>query len=383
MPWFTLLILFTIAVGYTYYTSILSIVWASSLLFLIFLGLSYYQTKTKIDKKIQGIITPLMPIMMLSMLFFVQTFEAPLNLALQGKLDTASFINNVVQYIRYFVGEGQQTAAQALLKGTITINPIYTLIDELKPVLWALVILSLLLIAFIERPNSKERYPKAIWIFALTALFISLSEISYLFILQKSPFRFLMFFGPIAMFYLFTKFYSRFKTKKLGKIMIIIPIVITLFLCTVAISNLTSDWQYGSVSEKPFGYDTVQPIGNYLVQYSTNTSPLQIMGDAYYMANLYYVASSNNKLDVFSCSPLDNYAILLHDNLANEDIQPFIQAMHSMKTNGLILFNDNRPLWGSCLGYATTIPTTEPFNNNSEFNLVYNNGLSIYYTLQT
>jgi len=227
------------------------------------------------------------------------------------------------------------------------------------------------------------------WVFSIIVTFASLSELTYLFILPKSPFRFLTLYGQICLLFILGRLIGHAsKLPKLGpfhvrRVMIVACLITLLLIVGVGFGTWQRAWEFGVAGERPNAYYEAEPLSRFLCRYSSADSPVTLSGDAHYTAIVFLTIYVCGKVDSVGTEPLDSDAILLYKSLLNDRLDPFLRRMQIRGIANLMLFTTTKPLWGSALGYTVTLQNIDVLSQSSRVSLMYADGYSRLYWLQS
>lgn len=369
------LFLFTLVTGFTYYTSILAIS-LGTLFITIMLCVIALLTKKPVLSRAG------FSIGILATFLFVKTFQTPLSLALHGKANLAVLISNIIQYVNFLL-RYEQNEAYYLWTPFIEVGFPYTILELMKKILWLITIIAVMttLIAYKNKIFVASPSSRVIEFFSMLVVFFSLSELSYLFILPKSPLRFFVLYGQICLLYILMNVIKQHNGFKLKKLKYIASLIILLLILAVSFGLHMERYQGIITSMKPFAYHEVQPLSEFLCEYSSSEHPIILAGDANYVSNMFFITSLYGKINNVVPEPLDSDAITLYNSLLTGKIENFIASMHKKGISYLMIIKTERPLWGSVLGYAVTLRNIELLSNTSDVDLLYNNGHSQFFKL--
>lgn len=363
------LILLTIVTGFTYYTSILAILFLSLSLMVIF-GLYRFLKKPVLKKSYA------LPLLILSIMAgYIFTFNAYLgdiSNYLGGNSLFSLFNSNVVNYVLQLFGMGSPSPLSGLVQMDLT-----TIILRN----WTLRVLNVFIVIAIVtslikfRPSQKNssNSRKLIWIYTLIVVILAISELPYLLLPNPvAPIRFLLLFGFLVL--VSTLFIIMQKIRKSQLRLSLLLSFIALVILSMFGSLLYAvNYGYGAPA-KPFGYYEVKPLAEFLCSNATNDSPIIITGDAGYTSTIFFYASLQNKTDTVIANPLNENTLILYSSLESGDMTPFFVKMNELGTDYLLIVNNTLPLYGDEWGYAVQIIDTSPLY--AQMKLEYNDGKS-------
>ncbi|MFB0544977.1 MAG: hypothetical protein ACETVN_04630, partial [Asgard group archaeon] len=131
-------------------------------------------------------------------------------------------------------------------------------------------------------------------------------------------------------------------------------------------------WYYGIA--KPFGFNEVKPISEFVSTYSSSDSPIILTGDVYYTACIFFKASLHGNNGV-SPEPLDKDAIALYYSLRTGETGDFLTRLRERDIEYLLIVDNGKPISGSAWGYQITPPKSLTIEEQF-FNVVFNDGRS-------
>jgi hypothetical protein len=372
--WLAVLMLLTLAIGYTYYFSLLGIFIATGLTFLL-VGTLALTSKRPVFRP------PVLPVALLSFSLLIYGPFINTVSSMVGAFTLPSFVNNVLLYLKILL---RIEAPQDILlqRGLIELDPLTTVTGY-----WflnAVKVLSVLAVIYglvAYRPHNGHQ-PRLIWLFCLTVLFLSFAELGYLFVTVAAPLRFISIYGSIILLFIVGQFAPGLKAdlpanRWRGKLRFTTRASVTYILLVILIlasyGSLRSDWYYGVA--KPHAYDTVQSLGDFLLSHSTANSPALLGGDAIYAGNLFFITSTRSAYARLIPEPLETDTFVLYTALRTGDNRDLVARMNERHLFLLLMVNDARPVWGDEWGYGFLLPNSVGLN----MTLLYNDGTAKLY----
>jgi hypothetical protein len=368
--WLAVLLVFTLAIGYTYYSSLLGIFVSTALTILAVgtLGLVLKRTTLRV---------PAFPVALLSFsLLIYGPFTSILSSTRGG---FASFFYNLKVLARI------ETPPEILLQrglvqqDSLTTITGYYALNALK-VLSGLVILYGL-VAY--RPR-RGHEPKLLWLFCLSVLFLSFAELSYLLVAAAAPIRFISMFGLIVLLFSVRQSGLTRKADSAGNrwpgrlqqpIRTYFAGVLLVILILASYGSMRTEWYYGVA--KPQAYDKVEPLADFLLSHSTANTPAMLAGDADYAANLFYMACIHAANDRLVPEPLGTDTLALYTALHTGENGNLVARLHERGLFLLLTVEDARPVWGDEWGYGFLIPNSPRLN----MTLIYDDGRARLYVV--
>ena len=378
VPWFIFSCLFTVAIGFTYYSSTLAIV-------LVSLVTAVVPNVINLLKK-----RPLsylgIGIFSLSCLLFAQNFFSSIGTTLVN-LNFDAFLNNFWQYVTLRQTMSGNSQLTLLYSGLVQIDP---LTNTLKIFYSFITILSMLAILFaVIRYKPKIvslQTSSLIWLFSIISLIAGISEFAYLSVAPSFPTRFFALFGLIIPLYFLS---GKVTTLKLPKNHLkkngfkLLAILLVSFLTLGSLYSLRSSWYYGIAGEKPYAYSDVLPASNFVCTYSSINlqQPMRVglVADANFAANIFFIASLHNQTNNIVSEPIEQSAIPLYQWLINGSTSDFFVTMNNRGMHYLFVAQEVRPLWGDTWGYSIPSGNTDRLETRAGTNLIYDNGYSQLY----
>lgn len=374
--WLMMLLLLTLAIGYTYYTTTLAIIAITSLAIAVLI-VAYVRASIRKLFLYAGISITIPAI-------FICIYN-PFVTALASAKSLTSLIDNFIQYIQYVLRiEAQQSEAWQLYVGFIEADFLSVLGKRIVSVIGYVSIIALVVSLFVYKPRDKPaRSHMTMWFFSVIILLSSLSEITYLIVIPTAPLRLLTMYGPIAMLFLGGDFISRsnkfWRSRHTHRE--IIAFLIILIIALGCWGSLRWAWYYGMYSAKPLAYDEVYPLSVFLCIHSSGETPITIAGDAYYMANVFFIVSLYNKVNNVAPEPLERDAITLYESLLTGRMENISIKMRWRGIDYLLLVKTTRPLYGDGWGYTVTLPNDYILYTNT--NLIYSNRYSRLFRIRS
>lgn len=368
------LVILTVAIAYTYYFSTLAIFLCTMLTTMAI----WVLTTTK---RIRFPSMPTLFLIFLSLVFMVYGPLMSLATSLRGVLDPTYIIRNFVLYLRNLArleGQSEQYLTQAGIveKDLLTRVTGSWFFNAIK--LASAIALVCALVAYWPRKSSA---PRLIWLYAVSAIFVSLSEVAYLFVTPTAPIRFLSIFGLIAMIFVVKDFAEKGnnlppvpRPPRLHRRQILAGCVL-IVLALGCIGSLSNDWNYEV--GKPFAYDQSKPLSTFLLSSASNDTPMNLTGDAIHMVDLFYITYVHEASSRIQPEPLGLDSLTLYEASISGNKEQFVENMKTRNIQLLVMFQDGRPVWGDEWGYGFTVRTV----NSLDLPMVYNDGYSQLYLI--
>lgn len=370
--WTIMSLLFTLVIGYTYYTSLLAII-VVTLLMLIMLNIVALLGR-KPSPSYLGITCTVLASFLLIHTSLLDTIT--------GRIKLESFANNVFEYVKMRLSIEAKGEAWQLYAGLVEVDFLTRTLTWFTFAITIASIISVVAAIFMYKPRIKYAFSfKNIWLFSLITLLSSLAEFFYLFIIPTAPIRFLSIYGPITLLFTIIRFIHKPNlgcARRVRARTTIITMILIMAISLSCIGSLKYSWYYGEASAKPLAYYEIQPVSEFLLAHSSSARPIIVTGDAYYTANLFFITSLCNKVNYVIPEPLGKDAITLYHSILTGCIEDFFVSIRSRGILYLLMVRTTRPLWGDGWGYAVSLPNFDVIA--SQANLMYEDGYSqIYY----
>jgi hypothetical protein len=376
LSWLTVLLLFTLAVGYTYYFSLLGIFTLTSLTFLLVGAVALFSKRIVFRP-------PILPVVLTSFSLLIYGPFMNTMSRMAGAFALPTFFDNIVLYFKVlFRIEAPQDIL--LQRGFVQLDPLtmvtgYFLLNVVKVLSVIAVIYGLL--AYRPRMGRK---PKLIWLFCLAVLFLSFAESGYLFVTVAAPLRFISMYGSIVLLSFVMKLAPKMKGNSRAshsamrfryglRASAVCLLLVVLILSSYG--SIRTDWYYGTA--KPYANEKVQPLATFLLSHSTDSAPALLTGDADYAANIFYIASTHSAYSRLMAEPLETDTLVLYGALLTGASANLTDRMRDRGLFLLLTVNDARPVWGDEWGYGFLLPGSHPLN----MTLIYNDGTTRLYTV--
>lgn len=356
--WLAVLLVFTLAVGETYYTMTLAIA-VLGVLMAVVLGTVAFLSNTRWGHK--GL-----AVAILAMVLFGGNAYAS---SLMSGLSFSALLSNLIERTLILVGA---QAPPSLFRNTdlLRVDFFTTLTGS-----WIVTMIKLISMATVAYVLLRYRPKKSalgstgfatIWLFALAIILSNFSEFAYLFFGPVSPIRTLVNYAPITMFFFFGVYLGRNKhgtadgTKAPGNLFAlqkrVVLAVILIAVLLGAMGSLRFAWYYGV--GKPYAYQEVDAVSHYLLSHSSPENPVVITGDTYYTANIFFIGALHGDLDRVVAEPLLKDATTLYWSLHSGNMAPFRDSMRERGIACLLLVQGRTAVWGDGWGPAVTLPST-------------------------
>ena len=227
------------------------------------------------------------------------------------------------------------------------------------------------------RPRKLERSPKdVVWLFCVFILFLSVGELGYLTVGPYSPFRLLVWFGPIVILSIILGAISKRNNDrkvKFAKLKIAIALLVISIFCISIWGGIQIATTYGVSGAKPFAYDNVFSLSYFLCTHTTNERPLVLTGDEGYVANVFFISSLFNKTRSVVAEPLLSDSVTLNDAIESGNANAFISAMKSRQISYLLIVDNGKPIYGDVWGYIINNPKADKISQ-LHFDRIYDDG---------
>ena len=370
--WFVISVLLIIVISLTYYVSSLAVFTASFLLVassFLFPILRKRGTALTIISTVALIYGPF----------------AFLVTRVSGELTLEAFVNNVILFwattLRIDIGP----QINAISNSAVNVSIYDRITSDWFGYLLRLLSIIATVWAFLKyRRNLRaggNRTAGVLWLFSSIIIFLSISELGYLFVAPVEPTRFISMYGLILLLVFLgiiirneskLRFGSTLKQVSLRKILAVLLILI---LALNAHGVLRFTWYRDNA--KPYAYQTVYPATKLLLSHSASAEPIGVTGDADYLANVFFITATNNGLGSVGAEPLEEHTATLYSSALGQDMSPFLSAMHQKDVSLLLFVTDGRPIWGDEWGYRFSIDNLD----SQRLTLIYNDGLVQVFSL--
>ena len=373
--WLAVLSVLTLAIGYTYYFSLLGI-FVSTLLTILLMGILALASKRPLFRP------PILPITLLSFSLLIYGPFINTVTSMAGAFSIPTFVSNVLLYLKILL-RIEAPPDILLQRGLVQLDLLtrvtgYWLLNAVK----VLSILAVIYGLIAYRPRRGQQ-PRLIWIFCLTVLFLSFAELGYLFVTVAAPIRFISIYGSIIFLFSVGQFARIWKadssargTEKLPvTARVSVACVLLVILILASFGSFRSDWYYGTA--KPHAYDTVQPVAIFLLSHSTFDRPALLAGDADYAVNLFYIASVHSADARLVPEPLETDTLALYAALVTGENGNLVVKLRERGLFLLLMVDDARPVWGDEWGYGFLVRNSGPLN----MTLIYNDGIAKLYVV--
>jgi len=290
----------------------------------------------------------------------------------------SDFFSNIVQYFGTMFGRlgiklpWVNTAPTQWAVQLVSFDPIIIFWQRFSFFIQYSSIIAIIVCLISYRPRKYFRSPKStVWLFSVFLLFASLGELSYFTTGPAGAERLLLMYGPIVTLSLIIMFPLKgLKSRQIRQICMFLVIVL---LCFGIWGEVQFAWVYGRSSGRPFAYNNVYSVSDFLCNNSASNKPFILGGDAYYTAQVFFITSLNNKTVSVIPEPLGADAITLHMAMESGNLQDFLSAMYLRQINYLLIVDDGRPLWGDGWGYMIDEPNTDALTK-LQFSPIYDDG---------
>ena len=243
--WMAVLMLLTLATGYTYYFSLLGIFISTALMFL-FVGTLALFSKHHVFRP------SVLPVTLLSVALLIYGPFMNTVTSMAGALTLTSFVGNVLLYFKVLLRF--EAPQEILLQRGLVQTDLLTTVTGYW-LLHAVQILSVFaviygLIAYRPRKGQKTQL---IWLFCLAILFLSFAELPYLFVTVAAPIRFISIYGSIAFLFLVGKlaptrttdsFVNHWKKAHFAARTSAVCLLLVI-LISASFGSFRNDWYYG------------------------------------------------------------------------------------------------------------------------------------------
>jgi hypothetical protein len=349
------LLLFSIVIGYTYYFSTVDII---GLMLLVAIGIFF--TRNIFPRKHSWLE---FSILILLVFLFLGTETVSVT---SQFTNPSAFFSNVVQYFgmlfdRFGIHISGVTPTLwnvDLISYNSFISFWYRFATYIRYTSIISVVACLLVYT---RKNQLGNSKTILWLFSLFLVFATSGEIAYLTSGPQGPERLLLLYGPIVTISLIILIPTKRQALKWLKRLLIITMAVS--LCFGIWGAFQYTWSYTQESGRPFTYNNVYPVSQFILSASNSSTPFILTGDAYYTANLFFIASLYNRTVTVIPEPLENDSVSLNTALTTGNLEGFLVSMNQRQIKYLLLANDGRPLYGDAWGYIVESPNPAAITN--------------------
>jgi hypothetical protein len=368
--WPFVLLALTLATGESYYTSTLAI-----LLFCLFM--------TTVFPVIQRFVKqpshfPALPTTILAILLLVyNTYIASTMAAAKW----SSFRENIVIRVLTVLGLAQPDvlSGSKMLAVDLVTEAAGTWVVNFTTYVSMVAIVCVL---YFYRPQRQRKIAR-IWLFSLAVFVANLSAVPYLFFVPITPVGLLSRYSLIILFLVLAQpngqanhqggAHTRASAGRgaLGKPpRVCRTIVLAIMLIMVLVGSLGAmrfGWYYGL--GKPYAYQRIEPLSQLLLSHSSSRDPIALMGDAYYTANIFFIASHEGGLGNVVPDPLGRDAVVLYDSLRLNETSNLVESMRERNIRCQLLTPGS--VWGDEWGYAVMLTSTRSVDDTTYLSLLY------------
>jgi len=342
-PWLIISLLFILASGLSYYTSSVSII-VLMLVTPIVLNITARRTRRPLYK-------PTLELSLLVLAIFLLVWS-PLLTNKLAYLSIERLFQNILDSARFLLG--MQPVAGEMAIGFVNIDlPTTILRIWVSRIIQLALGISLVVALFVYRPRKGEP-PQMVWLFSVATLLLAIGEFSYLFLIPILPRRFLVMYGIVVLSFMAMQArVKNYSFKRIATALTVVAIVLS------SLGSLSYAWKYGMGGAKPFGYDKVSPVAQFLVSHSSQNTPIVVTGDASYMGDIFFAASLEHKVNNVIPTRLYSDAIVLHDSLQTGETDVLLSNLRRKAIDYLLIVDDGTPVWGDSGGPMVALGNTE------------------------
>lgn len=377
--WIIPLILFTLAIGESYYSSTLAVILLTSFMTIT---LPLIARLIRESPSRSGL-----PVAALAIFLFVyNTWNVPLMAeALHG-----SFLENMVRRVLVILGMARpEWYIQNI--GLVQVDDVTKLTGIwIGNLIGYASILAVMCVLFMYRPWRRmyltfEPMSK-IWLFSLAIFLSNSSEFAYLLFHAVSPIGLLTKYGLIVLLFIVgyrislprgrggAEVMSSPGRVKLGKSTVLAFLLIVFLVGGVG--SLRFAWYYGV--GKPCAYQKVEPLSRYLISHSSSQSPIVLAGDAYYTANVFFIVGLHSRVEDVVPNPLGEDALTLYKSLSANDTEDILESMRAKNIRFLLIVQDGGAIWGDEWGYAVTLRNTRLLDQTTSMSKLYDGPAQLF-----
>lgn len=353
-----LITIFTLAIGFSYYSSLLSVLLIALILPII-------------ARKFIRVSLSTMHICIISLAIIIYQ---PFYYSLIKAANLESFLTNILEYIKAQLKLETTGEAFELTVGHIELD-LFTRVTGI----WFRYLLTLLTglavlyvcLKYLVKKNHSNLKEMILWTYSLTVLLVTITELAYTFFAQTLSPRAIIVFGTLVLIYIIgntinrthSSFTSKDRINVAKKVVGVLILVIVLLSC---IGSLSNAWFYGL--SKPFGFKRASPILTYIVSYSSE-EPIAVTSDAYYSALGLFHSTIFSKCTTIAYEPLLRDTFTLEKSLSLNNSASFSYVLGKRGITYFLFNNDLRPIWGDEWGYAIQLKDSSPLK--SSFSIIY------------
>jgi hypothetical protein len=100
------------------------------------------------------------------------------------------------------------------------------------------------------------------------------------------------------------------------------------------------------------------------------------MGDAYYTANIFYVAALEGKIENVIPYTMGEDAVTLYNSMHSNETSDLLESMRTRDIKCLLLTPGS--MWGDEWGYAVTLPSTSFLDHTTSTSLLYDGPAQLF-----
>lgn len=333
--WIILSILFTLAIGLTYYISLSSLIMSTVVTIILFKLFTFF-TVNKV--KYSGFVISITAIA----LFIYNPF-------IMAYINNRPIVYEIINFItRMLTFESIHFRVQQSVNLPVYYDPLSYMLKQLIFIIRIISIIAIPTVIIIYRPKKTQRQFNTIWVFSVIVLLLSISEsISYR---GFSP-RFLTTYGSLVLLYMIrdcTRLLSdknliETTSKSLFKKLFSLSIILIFLISSYGLIRINFYYGYD-----PLIWYKVHPISNFISNFSPEI-PITITGDLNAITQVQYIASLNNGVERINIATeiLAQDLSTLHQAISTGHAEVFIKNMHRRNINYLLLVNSESPVKAS------------------------------------
>jgi hypothetical protein len=368
--WIMLSILFTLAIGLTYYISLSSIMMSTIATIILFKLITFF-TGNKV--KYPGFAISITAIA----LFIYNPF-------IMAYIHNRPIVYEIINFVtRMLTFESMYFRVQQSVNLPAYYDPLSYMLKQLIFIIRIISILAVPIAIIIYKPKKKQRQFNTIWLFSVIVLLLSISEsICYR---GFSP-RFLTTYGLLVLLYMIrncihflsNKNLIETTSKSLFRRLFSLSIILIFLLSSYGLIRI--NFYYG---HDPLIWYKVHPVSKVISIFSSETL-ITITGDLSVITQIQYIASLNNGVEKTNIATeiLAQDLLTLHQAISTGHAEVFIKNMHKRNISYLLLVNSERPVKAS--GEWTdvaVIPIDQSMQALPIADIVYYDGISLLFEL--
>jgi hypothetical protein len=387
--WLLVLSILTITIAFTYYFGILSVLLSTVLMIM---GLRWFLFRDGRTSRMA-----LGPAVSVTFIALALAFWGPLSYMLSHGpwvTNPMLFIHNLALAFTTTLHLDVGSTDYLLQFGIVEIDPLTRLTGVWLSILVKVLCgIALLYAAIAYRPR-KHKPISVAWVYTLVAIFFVLAELGYLFQVASLSLRFAALYGSVILFFIIGNAIRPDSPEDASKVTQnlgigahlhlrarparhILAATCLIMVLLATIGSVGYSWNYGV--SVPGAYSTVAPLSIFLETHSSNESPVVLVGDAYFVANLFFIAFTHNATSIVP-EPLEMASLPVYRSIMEGNKDQFTSEMSKKGAGFFLSVRNGRPLYGDEGGYAPAFTIPSGRVESLGLSLVYNDGTSQLYS---